>query len=215
MISSNGGLPAHRYTPQVTQRWPRGSEPASMENTVHLALLYTATHCKSSHMYILVGRETGLALCLQPGCDLPIVNRRLWSPSPKLHHFSTDVVADTLSDRLVTDRIAACTRSQGCLSTNHLGHCLHHKTWVVWQRISSISVAATLRGGCVRWVITPWRSRQMAMTMMHLIRMTHQNDRQMHLGYDTVCCCLRVLACCRLAVLLAIAQQADRQENLG
>ena len=29
MISANGGLPAHRYTPQVTQRWPQGSEPAS------------------------------------------------------------------------------------------------------------------------------------------------------------------------------------------
>ena len=29
MISANGGLPAHRYTPQVTQRWRRGSEPAS------------------------------------------------------------------------------------------------------------------------------------------------------------------------------------------
>ena len=29
MISANGGLPAHRYTPQVTQKWPRGSEPAS------------------------------------------------------------------------------------------------------------------------------------------------------------------------------------------
>ena len=24
MISANGGLPAHRYTPQVTQGWPRG-----------------------------------------------------------------------------------------------------------------------------------------------------------------------------------------------
>ena len=31
MISANGGLPAHRYTPQVTPRWPRGSEPASAE----------------------------------------------------------------------------------------------------------------------------------------------------------------------------------------
>ena len=30
MIPANGGLPAHRYTPQVTQRWPRGSEPASV-----------------------------------------------------------------------------------------------------------------------------------------------------------------------------------------
>ena len=29
MISANGGLPAHGYTPQVTKRWPRGSEPAS------------------------------------------------------------------------------------------------------------------------------------------------------------------------------------------
>ena len=29
MISANGGLPAHIYTPQVTKRWPRGSEPAS------------------------------------------------------------------------------------------------------------------------------------------------------------------------------------------
>ena len=29
MISANGGLPAHRYTLQVTQRWPQGSEPAS------------------------------------------------------------------------------------------------------------------------------------------------------------------------------------------
>ena len=53
------------------------------------------------------------------------------------------------------------------------------------------------------------------MRMMHLIRMTHQNDQQMHQGYDTVCCCLRVLACCRLAVLLARAYQADRQETLG
>ena len=29
MISANGGLPAHRYTPEVTARWPLGSEPAS------------------------------------------------------------------------------------------------------------------------------------------------------------------------------------------
>ena len=31
MISANGGLPAHRYTPQVTPGWPRGSERASMQ----------------------------------------------------------------------------------------------------------------------------------------------------------------------------------------
>ena len=36
MISANGGLPAHRYTPQVTPRWPRGSEPASTVGRVQL-----------------------------------------------------------------------------------------------------------------------------------------------------------------------------------
>ena len=34
MISANGGLPAHRYTPQVTPRWPRGSGPASQGSGV-------------------------------------------------------------------------------------------------------------------------------------------------------------------------------------
>ena len=31
MTTANGGFPAHRYTPQVTPRWPRGSEPASVD----------------------------------------------------------------------------------------------------------------------------------------------------------------------------------------
>ena len=35
MISANGGLRAHRDTPQVTQRWPRGSEPASARQLAH------------------------------------------------------------------------------------------------------------------------------------------------------------------------------------
>ena len=34
MISANGGLPAHRYTPQVTPRWPRGFEPASPQGAL-------------------------------------------------------------------------------------------------------------------------------------------------------------------------------------
>ena len=38
MISTNGGLLAHRYTPQVTPRWPRGSEPASVLG--HLAAVH-------------------------------------------------------------------------------------------------------------------------------------------------------------------------------
>ena len=33
MISANGGLPAHGYTPQLTPRRPRGSEPASAITT--------------------------------------------------------------------------------------------------------------------------------------------------------------------------------------
>ena len=41
MISANGGLPAHRYTPQVTQRWPRGSEPASMASVIPLTVALT------------------------------------------------------------------------------------------------------------------------------------------------------------------------------
>ena len=39
MISANGGLPAHRYTPQVTPRWPRGSEPASPEGRLNSVLV--------------------------------------------------------------------------------------------------------------------------------------------------------------------------------
>ena len=42
MISANGGLPAHRYTPQVTQRWPRGSEPASQWSGTKLVTPVTA-----------------------------------------------------------------------------------------------------------------------------------------------------------------------------
>ena len=42
MISANGGLPAHRYTPQVTPRWPRGSEPASVYTPRHPSVLRSA-----------------------------------------------------------------------------------------------------------------------------------------------------------------------------
>ena len=34
MISAHGGWPAHRYTPQVTRRWLRGSEPASVPEQI-------------------------------------------------------------------------------------------------------------------------------------------------------------------------------------
>ena len=39
MISANGGLPAHRYTPQVTPRLPRGSEPASRLRLLRVAMV--------------------------------------------------------------------------------------------------------------------------------------------------------------------------------
>ena len=42
MISANGGLPAHRYTPQVTPRWPLGSEPASVFSEFYVAGLCRA-----------------------------------------------------------------------------------------------------------------------------------------------------------------------------
>ena len=34
-MAAHGGWPAHRYTPQLTQRWPRGSEPASPQTDHH------------------------------------------------------------------------------------------------------------------------------------------------------------------------------------
>ena len=42
MISANGGLPAHRYTPQVTERWPRGSEPVSLRGVALKVVTGTA-----------------------------------------------------------------------------------------------------------------------------------------------------------------------------
>ena len=42
MISANGGLPAHRYTPQVTQRWPRESKLASSGFVLRCRLLCCA-----------------------------------------------------------------------------------------------------------------------------------------------------------------------------
>ena len=46
MISANGGLPAHRYTPQVTPIWPGGSEPASILAT-HLTWRYKGNKSES------------------------------------------------------------------------------------------------------------------------------------------------------------------------
>ena len=49
MISANGGLPAHRYTPQVTPRWPRGPNQL---------------HCPPR-------RPSSLPLCLRRRCRAP------------------------------------------------------------------------------------------------------------------------------------------------
>ena len=48
MISANGGLPAHRYTPQVTPRWPRGSEPASDRDNLERNEKLSR-HCREDH----------------------------------------------------------------------------------------------------------------------------------------------------------------------
>ena len=52
MISANGGLPAHRYTPQVTQRWPRGSEPASQHSCGTLESRIKIFGCMVQELYI-------------------------------------------------------------------------------------------------------------------------------------------------------------------
>ena len=49
MISAHGGLPAHRYTPKVTPRWPGGSEPASIERIGNNLIL----KCKTRKMGFL------------------------------------------------------------------------------------------------------------------------------------------------------------------
>ena len=56
MISANGGLPAHRYTPQVTQRWPRGSEPALVEKVCHgtIETCETNFHEQINHLTHLI-----------------------------------------------------------------------------------------------------------------------------------------------------------------
>ena len=65
MISANGGLPAHRYTPQVTPRWPRGSEPASIPGTVALTYLWlrdVETHAQppGTHLLLTLEGETAV-----------------------------------------------------------------------------------------------------------------------------------------------------------
>ena len=58
MISANGGLPAHRYTPQVTQRWPRGSEPSRQ---LHLKV---RVRCGQEELVVDVLVDTGAQVSL-------------------------------------------------------------------------------------------------------------------------------------------------------
>ena len=99
MISANGGLPAHRYTPQVTQRWPRGSEPAS-------ALHGGVQVCGSGRLAILptfpnLSLGIRLALCALHFCviwrSLPFGRHSVWALPQRLRcavhsmHFSSGV----------------------------------------------------------------------------------------------------------------------------
>ena len=61
MISANGGLPAHRYTPQVTQRWPQGSEPAS-QPAIRIETEAQAAHAVLSALCSVLVQRVG---CLQ------------------------------------------------------------------------------------------------------------------------------------------------------
>ena len=65
MISANGGLPAHRYTPQVTQRWPRGSEPAS-DHTIPRISAPPAILSDATHNRTITGITTD---CLNPAAS--------------------------------------------------------------------------------------------------------------------------------------------------
>ena len=57
MILANGGLSAHRYTPQVTPRWPRGSEPASLADLDHwVGRLTACSYCSDELLFWLVAK---------------------------------------------------------------------------------------------------------------------------------------------------------------
>ena len=79
MISANGGLPAPRYTPQVTQRWPRGSEPASpcLKTTPIVPSLFGSAISQQDKFFVpsrtmSVPSETGIApLCPPEEGPLP------------------------------------------------------------------------------------------------------------------------------------------------
>ena len=64
MISANGGLPAHKYTPQVTPRWPRGSRTGF---TLHGRKTYNADEIKQLYNVCKPAKERLLLLLLSRG----------------------------------------------------------------------------------------------------------------------------------------------------
>ena len=66
MISANGGLPAHRYTPQVTPRWPRGSELASVCECWLVGCVMVESRCSVLLVGVVIGGR-GASWCGQPG----------------------------------------------------------------------------------------------------------------------------------------------------
>ena len=70
MISANDSLPAHRYTTQVTQRWPWGSEPASVAGhraRFHMQTQHTVAPGDSAFQYWQPAMST---------CALPSAHRK-------------------------------------------------------------------------------------------------------------------------------------------
>ena len=97
MISANGRLPAHRYTPQVTPRWPRGSEPASMPDHVVTLAWHAMPHkirsqipeltCEACHVH----NRRGFG-----GNDGIFLGMDLWSISPLYITFRFDTCMEHL-----------------------------------------------------------------------------------------------------------------------
>ena len=113
MISPNGGLPAHIYTPQVTQRWPQGSEPASPYVSADWLVLYTDG---SSLRMDLVRWIAGFGVyCPQLSIKHAMPNpegerqtsnaAELFAVSLVLQHFTTGKIVIALDTKIVNDAI--------------------------------------------------------------------------------------------------------------
>ena len=76
MISANGVLPAHRYTPQVTQRWPWGSKPASRRPKQQAPMWRTAAQRRHGRGSVLGFQPSKPRRCVNDDCAPVVLLRR-------------------------------------------------------------------------------------------------------------------------------------------